>query len=103
MLRLNDLRIDRKIKEYFLRARFYTELDKNVGLVHDLEELDSNGELVLIRNRYGINQRIFKKYKTMLGDNRVKNKYYQNTSVIEIKDYELVKAFENVSVDKAVS
>jgi hypothetical protein len=39
----------------------------------------------------------------MLGDNGVKNNYYQNNPVIEIKDYELVKAFENVSMDKAVS
>ncbi len=39
----------------------------------------------------------------MLGDNGVKNKYYTGGKVIQIGDYDLVRAFENVSMDKAVS
>ena len=101
--KLSELKLDRRIKEYFLRVRFYTELDRNTGPLRDLEELGEFGSSRIIRDKFSINSRICKKYRTMLGDNGSKMFYYRGGPVLLIQDYELYKAFDLVSMDKAVS
>jgi hypothetical protein len=70
-------------------------------MVHDLEEMISNGKLTLNRNSNGIKKE-YARNIINARDKGVKNHYYTGCELIKIQDFELVKAFESVSKDKAV-
>ena len=103
--KLQDMRVKNNVKEYFLKMRFYTELNRNVDIVHNLEEIDVEGESVLITDKYTINKRILVKYKALLGDNGSKEEYFENSQVTNFKltDFDVFFALKEMSLDKAVS
>ena len=60
---LQNLRIKNNVKEYFLRLRFYTFINKNTDILKNMKINDK-----IVTDKKLINIEINKKYKTLLGD-----------------------------------
>ena len=91
------------MKEYFLRLKFYTYINKNTDILKNLK-INKNGNEIITLNKEEINSEVIIKYKNLLGDNGFKNIYYSfNDKVITITEEDIKYAHENVMKDKAVS
>ena len=77
---LQNLRIQNNVKEYFLRLRFYTFINKNTDILKNKKINDK-----IVTDKKLINIEINKKYKTLLGDEGHKEYYFnKNDNVIDI-------------------
>ena len=100
---LYNLRVANNVKEYFLRLKFYTYINKNTDILKNLK-INKNGNEIITLNKEEINSEVIIKYKNLLGDNGFKNIYYSfNDKVITITEEDIKYAHENVMKDKAVS
>ena len=64
-------------KEYYLRMRFYSAIDKNIGLLTELAEKKKEGdeETIVIEDRAEITEKVSEKYKILCRDYGTKTKY----------------------------
>ena len=100
---LYELRVANNVKEYFLRLKFYTYINKNTDILKNLK-ITKNGTEIITLNKEEINNEILKKYKDLLGDKGYKDIYYTiNDKVITINKDDIKYAHENVIRNKAVS
>ena len=100
---LQELRVKNNVKEYFLRLRFYTYINKNTDVLKNLKIIKNGNEIITL-DKEEINNEIIKKYKDLLGDNGYKEIYYNfNDKVITITKDDIKYAHENVVRNKAVS
>ena len=100
---LYELRVANNVKEYFLRLKFYTYINKNTDILKNLK-ITKNGNEIITLNKEEINNEILKKYKDLLGDKGYKDIYYTiNDKVITINKDDIKYAHENVIRNKAVS
>ena len=100
---LQELRVKNNVKEYFLRLRFYTYINKNTDVLKNLKIIKNGNEIITL-DKEEINNEIIKKYKDLLGDNGYKEIYYNfNDKVITITKDDIKYAHENVVKNKAVS
>ena len=100
---LQELRVKNNVKEYFLRLRFYTYINKNTDVLKNLKIIKNGNEIITL-DKEEINNEIIKKYKDLLGDNGYKEIYYNfNGKVITITKDDIKYAHENVVRNKAVS
>ena len=65
--------IDNKKKEFFQRIRFYSNLNKNVDILKDLELITEDNEIKVEVNQDIIESKVREKYIKMLRDNIKKN------------------------------
>ena len=61
---VQELRIKNNVKEYFLRLRFYTYINRNTDILKILKRIN-NDNIKIPLNKKEINE---KKYKDLLGD-----------------------------------
>ena len=100
---LYNLRVANNVKEYFLRLKFYTYINKNTDILKNLK-INKNGNEIITLNKEEINSEVIIKYKNLLGDNGYKEIYYNfNDKVITITKDDIKYAHENVVKNKAVS
>ena len=59
------------MKEYFLRLKFYTYINKNTDILKNLK-INKNGNEIITLNKEEINSEVIIKYKNLLGDNDLK-------------------------------
>ena len=91
---LYDLRVKNNVKEYFLRLKFYTYINKNTDILKNLK-IKKNGNEIIILNKEEINNEIIIKYKDLLGDNGFKDIYFTiNDKVITITKEDIKYAHE---------
>ena len=64
MEKLKELRIKNNVKEYFLKMRFYTFINKNTDILKNMKIND-----IVTLDKQIMNIEIVKKYKDLLGDN----------------------------------
>ena len=96
---LQKLRIQNNVKEYFLRLRFYTFINKNTDILKNMKINDK-----IVTDKKLINIEINKKYKTLLGDEGHKEYYFnKNDNVIDINAVDVQYAIKKVVKNKAVS
>jgi hypothetical protein len=99
---LEELRINRRTKEYFHRLRFYTDIDKNTDI---LKNLIDGVEGKVITNKLDFNERVLKKYSKIFADNGQKDRYYfdRETGVVKVNAGDVLKALDEMNNDKAMS
>jgi len=71
---LEKLRASRKDKEYFVRFRFYSDLNKNVDILSDLLIDDAIWGKIVTTDKDIINDRVTHKYKELFRDTGNKNR-----------------------------
>ena len=92
-------KINSNIKEYFLKLRFYTFINKNTDILKNMKINDK-----IVMDKKLINEEINKKYKTLLGDKGYKEYYFnKNDNVIDINATDVQYAIKKVVKNKAVS
>ena len=100
---LYDLRIKNNVKEYFLRLRFYTVINKNTVILKNLKIQKDDLEIITL-DKEEINNAVIAKYKDLLGDKGFKEIYSNiNDKTITIDDNDINYAHKNVIKNKAVS
>ncbi len=101
--KLQELRIKNNVKEYFLRLRFYTFINRNTDVLKNLKIIN-NDNIKITLNKNEINEEVIKKYKNLLGDNGYKECYYDiNDKVINITKEDIIYGCKNVVKNKATS
>jgi len=97
--KLKELRIKNNVKEYFLKLRFYTFINKNTDILKNMKIND-----IVTLDKQKMNIEIVKKYKNLLGDNGYKEYYFNiNDGVIEINKEDIKYALNKVVKNKATS
>ena len=100
---LYDLRVKNNVKEYFLRLRFYTVINKNTDILKNLKIQKDELEIITL-DKEEINNAVIAKYKDLLGDKGFKEIYSNiNDKTITIDDNDIKYAHKNVIKNKAVS
>lgn len=104
MSKFEELRLNNNTKEYFLRLRFYSEINKKTDVLRNL--VDESNEDELIDEQTEINTRVIKRYKTQLGDFGKKEKYDDEESIrdlpkLVVSAADVKTAMSRVSFDKA--
>ena len=100
---LQELRIKNNVKEYFLRLRFYTYINRNTDVLKNLKIIN-NDKIKITLNKKEINEEIIKKYKDLLGDKGYKEYYFDiNDKVINITTEDIIYGCKNVVRNKATS
>ena len=100
---LYDLRVKNNVKEYFLRLRFYTVINKNTDILKNLK-IQKNKIDIITLDKEEINNVVIAKYKDLLGDKGFKEIYSNiNDKTITIDDNDIKYAHKNVIKNKAVS
>ena len=101
--RTKNPRVKINVKEYFLRLRFFTYINKNTEILKNFE-INKNGETKVTLNREEINELIICKYKDLLGDEGIKNNYSEiNDKIINISIDYVKYAYKNIIKKKACS
>jgi hypothetical protein len=101
--KLQELRIKNNVKEYFLRLRFYTFINRNTDVLKNLKIIN-NDNIKITLNKNEINEEVIKKYKNLLGDNGYKECYFDiNDKVINITKEDIIYGCKNVVKNKATS
>ena len=94
LIELQNLRIKNNVKEYFLKLRFYTFINKNTDTSKNMKINDMDKKL--------INIEINKKYKTLLCDKGHKEYYFNKTDkVTDINAADIKYAIKKVVKNKA--
>ena len=97
--KLKELKIKNNVKEYFLKLRFYTFINKNTDILKNMKIND-----IVTLDKQKMNIEIVKKYKDLLGDNGYKEYYFNiNDGVIEINKEDIKYALNKVVKNKATS
>ena len=71
--KLKELKIKNNVKEYFLKMRFYTFINKNTDILKNMKIND-----IVTLDKQKMNIEIVKKYKDLFGDNEETKGYYFN-------------------------
>ena len=98
------LKINNNKKEFYLKMRFWSEIDRNTGLLTELAERnDGAKEATVITDRNEINRRIVQKYKALCRDNGAKQIYLNSFEdvLIEFTNEDLDFALKRLSFKKA--
>jgi hypothetical protein len=99
-----DLKATRKDKEYFMRLRFYSELNKNTDVLSDLTINDPIWGKTVTTNKEIINNEIAQKYKKLFKDNNNKIELpLLDNSVILYTDDIVLQALKKLDLSKAIS
>ena len=101
--KINELNINKNKKEYFQRLRFYSEINKNVDILKNLEIITDNNEIKLEINKDNIDKKIIEKYNNMLNNNGYKIKYNYKNFYIILQPYEILDSLNKINTNKAVS
>ena len=97
--KLKELKIKNNVKEYFLKLRFYTFINKNTDILKNMKIND-----IVTLDKQKMNKEKVKKYKDLLGDNGTKGNYFNNNDgVIEINKEDIKYALNKVVKNKATS
>ena len=97
---VQELRIKNNVKEYFLRLRFYTYINRNTDILKILKRIN-NDNIKIPLNKKEINE---KKYKDLLGDKWYKEYYFDiNDKVINITKEDIIYGCKNLVKNKATS
>ena len=90
-------------KEYFQKLRFYSNINKNVDILKDLELENDNNEKYITYNKNIIDNKINEKYKSMLADKGVKNQYIYTNEFIKFYPDDILRAINKINPNKATS
>jgi hypothetical protein len=104
MCNFEKLQLSRNTKEYFLKLRFYSQINKSVEIMKNLEQHDENEDMwEVLTDKIEIDDKVLEKYRVMFEDKGVKENYEVLTKCIEIEGHEVESALENINFDKATS
>lgn len=100
--KFEEMKLNNQTREYFLRLRFYTELNKSTEPIKDLEVLLPGGEIGVTQDRFEIDDKLLQKYKTLYKDKGSKQIYHSfpHDPVI-FSGADVLEAMEEISFDKA--
>ena len=99
---LSELNINKMKKEYFLKLRFYSNINKNTDILKNLE-IQFDDDIKIETNKDIIDNLIRDKYIKMLKDNGYKEKYDYKNNFIVINSYDLINAINTLNTNKAIS
>ena len=100
---LVDLLIDNRKKEFFQRIRFYSNLNKNVDILKDLELITEDNEIKVEINQDIIESKVREKYIKMLRDNGYKEKYDYKNEFIKFYPDDILRGINLINPDKDIS
>ena len=104
MSKFEEIKLNGNMREYFLRMRFYADINKKTDLLKDLVD-EQKGEECIIDEQVEIDSRVIKKYKALMKDFGVKEKYDRELGddcpKLTFSADEVRKAMEKTSFDKA--
>ncbi len=94
----------KNVKEFYLRMRFYTDLNKNTAPLTNIETLDENGVTVSSYDSKIINEEVSKKYRTLFGckGTKVMTEYLSN-SFRQYDEQDIKSALYALDLSKATS
>ena len=101
LCKFEEMKLKNQTREYFLRLRFYTELNKSTESIKDFEVLFPGWEIGVTQERFEIDDKLLQKYKTLYKDKRSKQIYhiFLHDQVI-FSEAEVLEAKEQISFDK---
>jgi hypothetical protein len=100
--KFEEMKINNLTREYFLRLRFYTELNKTTEPIKDLEVLLPGGEIGVTQDRFEIDDKLLQKYKTLYKDKGSKDPYHNFPhDPILFRKEDVLEAMEEISFNKA--
>ena len=100
---INESYLNNNKKEYFQKLRFYSNIDKNVDILKDLELINDNNEKYITFNKNIIDNKINEKYKIMLDDKGIKYQYYYENDFIKFYPDDILRAINKINPNKATS
>lgn len=104
MCDIENLNMKRNLKEYFLKMRFYSEINKSSEIMKNLEIHHKEEEILeVMTEKSDIDDKVLIKYKAMFEDRNRKEHYPSDTPGVEFKAEEIAAAMESVAFDKATS
>ena len=100
---MNKLKLDGFMKEFFMKLRFYSEINKKVDILRDLEI-----EGTITDDKDKIDKELIKKFKTLFHDNGFKMKYQINNpplknEIITFTEGNITDAIKALKWQKATS
>jgi hypothetical protein len=105
MASFERLKTNRRDREYFLRLRFYSELNKDVGVLNDMIINDiETGEKIVTTDKVVINQIITDKYNEIFdGANGKRVLPLLSENIMVYTDSMILTALTNLNLSKATS
>lgn len=104
MCDIEKLNLKRNWKEYFLKLRFYSEINRSSEIMKNLEIYDKEEDLLeILTEKALIDNKVSEKYRRMFEDGGTKEIYKNETNGVDFTAAEVRAAMENLSYDKATS
>lgn len=99
------LKISRNSKEYFLRLRFYSQINKSSEILRNLScEKDEDGFTEILTDKYAIDEKLQNKYMEAFEDHGYKETYESSIERnLDITGSEVGKALDKLNLKKAIS
>lgn len=97
--KIEELRMTRKHKEYFLKMRFYTQINANVDILKELEL--PSGQIVTDKDE--MNMHLYNKYLAMFTSGKTYPYNYDRNDLILVTNGDIERALYKMSTGKAVS
>ena len=72
--KIKILEVGRKFKEFYVLAKIYTDINKNVGLLNNIN-CEEEGEVINTEDDGKIRNLIYNKFVLVYNDNKIKLKY----------------------------
>jgi hypothetical protein len=98
------LKATKRDKEYFLRLRFYSDLNSNVGILNNIC-IEEDSETVVSNDTNVIYEVVFQKYSELFRSYyfRTPIKTLNNNEVLIYTDQIIIEALKNLNLNKATS
>jgi hypothetical protein len=94
----------KNLKEFYLKIRFYTQINKSAGIMNNLEIHHEDEEMMeLLTNKFEIDDKVVAKYKSQFRDNGVKDIHETIGPCITITGPDISFAMETIAYEKATS
>jgi hypothetical protein len=104
LLNIEQLKLKRNMKEYFLKIRFYSEITKSAAVMNNLEENVPSEDMVnLITDKIEIDNKVLHKYTKMCDDKGKKEIYPTVGGTMIVHPSEVMSALDNINYEKATS
>ena len=98
-----ELKATRRDKEYFVRLRFYSDLNSNVGILNSICIKSNDGEEIISNDQNVINKIVYEKYSKLFNSTDDRVKLINSPSVFMYTETMIIEALKSINLNKATS
>ena len=100
LAQFEKLKTERKVKEYYSKLRFYSDLNKRTEIIKDIM-VDGIDGPEISQDTYEINKKLLKKYQQVFEDFGKKNILHHGPASIVFTEEEIKSALDLINTNKA--